>query len=49
MTIPSRSPLPRSEMRSKTFLDFVRGEYRSSDVFDRMDVAVVGDANAHTR
>ena len=24
-------------------------EYRSSDVFDRMDVAVVGDADAHTR
>ena len=49
MTIPSKSPLPRSETRSKIFLDFVRWEYHSSDVFDRMDVAVVGDANAHTR
>ena len=49
MTIPSKSPLPRSETRSKIFLDVVRWEYRSSDVFDRMDVAVVGDADAHTR
>ncbi|OLP84362.1 hypothetical protein AK812_SmicGene34786 [Symbiodinium microadriaticum] len=49
MTIPSKSRLPQSETRSKISLDFVRWEYRSSDVFDRMDVAVVGDADAHTR
>ena len=49
MTIPSKSHLPRSETRSKIFLDFVRWEYHSSDVFDRMEMAVVGDANAHTR
>ena len=24
-------------------------EYHSFDLFDRIDVAVVGDANAHTR
>ena len=46
---PIEEPSPRSETRSKIFLDLVRWEYRSSDVFDRMDVAVVGDANAHTR
>ena len=49
MTIPSKSPLPRSETRSKIFLDFARWGYHSSDVFDRMDVAVVGDADAHNR
>ena len=49
MLIPSRSHLPRPEILSKISLDFVRGEYRSSDVFDRMDVAVVGNANVHTR
>ena len=48
MTIPSRNLLPRHKTRSKIF-DFVRGEYRSSDVFDRMDVAIFGNANAHTR
>ena len=47
--IPSRSPRPRPGILSKIFPDFGRGEYRSSDVFDRMDVAVVGDADAHTR
>ena len=49
MTIPSRKPPPRVEIPLKISPNFDRGEYRSSDVFDRMDVAVVGDADAHTR
>ena len=49
MTIPSRSPPPQVEIPLRISPNFDRGEYRSSDVFDRMDVAVVGDANAHTR
>ena len=49
MTIPSRKPPPRDEIPLRISLNFDRGEYRSSDVFDRMDVAVVGDADAHTR
>ena len=49
MRIPSRSPPLRVEIPLRISPNFDRGEYRSSDVFDRMDVAVVGDANAHTR
>ena len=49
MTIPSRKPPPRVEIPWRISPNFDRGEYRSSDVFDRMDVAVVGDADAHTR
>ena len=49
MTIPSRKPPPRVEISLRISPNFDRGEYRSSDVFDRMDVAVVGDADAHTR
>ena len=48
MTIPSRKPPPREEIPLRISPNFDRGEYRSSDVFDRMDVAVVGDADAHT-
>ena len=47
--IPSRSPRPRPGILSKIFPNFGRGEYHSFDLFDRIDVAVVGDANAHTR
>ena len=47
--IPSRSPRPRTWILSKIFPSSGRGEYHSFDLFDRIDVAVVGDANAHTR
>ena len=49
MPIPSKSPPRQGEILSKIFHNFCRGEYHSFDLFDRIDVAVVGDANAHTR
>ena len=49
MTIPSRKPPPREEIPLRISPNFARGEYHSFDLFDRIDVAVVGDANAHTR
>ena len=49
MRIPSKSPPLRVEIPLRISPNFARREYRSADVFGRMDVAVVGDANAHTR
>ena len=40
---------PREEIPLRISPNFARGEYHSFDLFDRIDVAVVGDANAHTR
>ena len=49
MRIPSRSPPLRVEILLRISPNFGRGEYHSFDLFDRIDVAVIGDADAHTR
>ena len=49
MKIPSRSPPLRVEIPLRISPNFDRGEYHSFDLFDRIDVAVIGDADAHTR